>query len=592
MRGELAHPIVMLSTLSTFVLRKDGRSIFSGLHYEALSGLLDKLSHPARPQPDDQPTDFNFAVLHELPTLTGAKRLIKSLSTLGEMEESLRITQGNKILFLRGYPMTEWLSRIGSSLGVDYEFFFQHLANPTQLNLSDMFCLPPISVIRTGTIQLTFTSIGTWDNHKSGTSLDAAHTMLAKDMKIYTDDMNKGRGIKPCDSIVRTFSLYDLKHFAIEQQVTIKLLQLQGYWIVIVWSDCGNSLGQSHHGPWKRIRDTHAGEVRFLSWPLNSTNREMRHIIKCTQEESDEAAEKVTDIPLDPLAQRLSLLCQELGQNEDSTEATASSTSPFHALNTIFQLLAVSEYQFLNLMEEKTKTFGQSARQGIGAIQNVKKQVDVHLERLEDVIDIIKAQGGRGWSLISQQPSSNASRHSDEHGETQIQRRETSLSTNYQPHHQRDDPGQSKSKKRSAVARAEDAAFCLERTFQKLIRRAQAVSSGCQDEMERLSNESVVREAQRGKEQAEAVAKVTFIAAVFVPLSFTTSIFGMDLQQLNGSGSDIRTWIYVVVPVMLVSVVAWAFNGERVDKVWQYMKSWLESQDISVDQEQERKESV
>ncbi|KAF4977234.1 hypothetical protein FZEAL_6217 [Fusarium zealandicum] len=61
-------------------------------------------------------------------------------------------------------------------------------------------------------------------------------------------------------------------------------------------------------------------------------------------------------------------------------------------------------------------------------------------------------------------------------------------------------------------------------------RRAEAVSSGCQDEMERLSNESIIREAQRGKEQAEAVAKVTFIAAIFVPLSFTTSIFGMNLK--------------------------------------------------------------
>ncbi|XEV01503.1 hypothetical protein FSHL1_006790 [Fusarium sambucinum] len=90
--------------------------------------------------------------------------------------------------------------------------------------------------------------------------------------------------------------------------------------------------------------------------------------------------------------------------------------------------------------------------------------------------------------------------------------------------------------------------------------------------MEKLSNESVVREAQRGKEQAEAVAKVTFIAAVFVPIAFTTSILGMDLQQLNGSGADITTWIYVVVPVMIVSVVAWAVNGERIRRVWQWIR--------------------
>jgi hypothetical protein len=318
----------------------------------------------------------------------------------------------------------------------------------------------------------------------------------------------------------------------------------------------------------------------------------MRHIIKSTQEESEKAVEEAKDIQPDPLEQGLSLLSQELGQNEDSTEAMASNISPFHALNTIFQLLAVSEYQFLNLMEEKTGTFGKDARHGIGAIQTIKKQVDVHIERLEDVLDIIKAQGGRGWPLLRQQPTSTTSHHSDDHSETPIQRLDTSLSTTYQPQHQRNDSGQHKSKRKSAVTRAEDAAFCLERTFQKLIRRAQAVSSGCQDEMEKLSNESVVREAQRGKEQTEAVAKVTFIAAVFVPLSFTTSIFGMDLQQINDSGPDIRTWIYVVIPVMLVSVVAWAINGERVYKTWHRVRQLLVGVDNSVEEETEKKESV
>ncbi|KAG8362498.1 hypothetical protein FVEN_g61 [Fusarium venenatum] len=372
--------------------------------------------------------------------------------------------------------------------------------------------------------------------------------------------------------MVRSFSVHDLKHFSIEQQLTIKLLQFQSHWTIVVWSDCGTSLSQSHRGPWKQIRDSHAGAVRFISWPLDFTNRQIRHIIKSTQEESVDAAEKDQEVARDPLEAGLSLLCDELGQNEDSTETMASNASPFHALNTVFLLLAVSEYQFLNLMEEKTENFGKDANHGIGEIQRIKKQVDAHLERLQDVLDVIKNRGGRGWSLVSQQPHSTPSPHSEEHSDEQIQRRESSLSTSYQPQHHREEASQHRNKKNGAKAKADDAAICLERKFEKLIRRAQAVSSGCQDEMEKLSNESVVREAQRGKEQAEAVAKVTFIAALFVPLAFTTSIFGMDLQQLNGSGADITTWIYVVVPVMIVSVVAWAVNGERITRVWQWIR--------------------
>lgn len=185
-----------------------------------------------QPQPDSQPRESNFAVLHDLVAVgvSNERRQVKTLTHLDEIEESLRKNKGNQVLFLRGYPEAEWLSHIGSCLSLDYEFMFQHVANETQLNLGDMFCLPPISVIETGTIQLTFTSMGMWDNHKSSTSLDAARIMLAKEMKAFTDDMNTGHGMKPCHSIVRSFFVHDLKHFSVEQKLTIKLLQFQNHW--------------------------------------------------------------------------------------------------------------------------------------------------------------------------------------------------------------------------------------------------------------------------------------------------------------------------------------------------------------------------
>ncbi|XEV01502.1 hypothetical protein FSHL1_006789 [Fusarium sambucinum] len=451
------------STLSTFVPHQEGRSLFSGLHYEALSKLFDQPSTSTISRPVSQPSKADFAVLHELPAVSGARRQVHTLTALDEIEETLRKSKVNKILFLRGYPATEWLSRIASCLGLDYEFLFQHMANGTQLNLSEMFCLPPIFVIGTGTIQLTFTSIGMWDNHKSRSSLEKARTDLAKEMKSFTDDVNMGGSrIAPCSTMVRSFSVHDLKHFSIEQQLTIKLLRFQNHWTIVMWSDCGTSLSQTHRGPWQQIRVSHAGSVRFISWPLDFTNRQIRQIIKSTQEEPVDTAKKDQEDARDPLEMGFSLLCDELGQNEDSTETMASNASPFHALNTIFQLRAVSEYQFLNLMEEKTEIFGKDANHGIGEIQTIKKQVDAHLERLQDVLDVIKNRGGRGWPLVSQTPHSTPSPHSEEHSDEQLQRRESSLSTSYQPQHHREE---SRNKKNSAKAKADDAAICLERKF-------------------------------------------------------------------------------------------------------------------------------
>lgn len=260
------------------------------------------------------------------------------------------------------------------------------------------------------------------------------------------------------------------------------------------------------------------------------------------QKSADEETGQHDERPHDPLEQSLSFLAEELGQTNDTVDSVASSIYPFHGLNTIFQLLAASEYQFLNLMDEKTQAFGVDVSHGVNSIQMIKKQVDVHHERLRDVLDIIQSRGGRGW------PSPGQQHHPP------------------QPHN--GDKGLDAHLLSSARLRSDDAALYLQRTFEKLVRQAKAVSDGCRDEMERLSNESVVREAQRGKEQAEALAKVTFIAAVFVPLSFATSIFGMNLEQLNKSGPDIWVWIAVMVPVMLISIAAWAINGELLKRFW------------------------
>lgn len=152
------------------------------------------------------------------------------MTSPGNAEESLNNPKGNRLVFLRGYPDARWLLRVGASLKLDYEFLYQHLANEAQINLSDMFCVPPLSLLNTGTIQLTFTSVGMWDNHSSGASLDSLRVLFNKDMKDYTNDVNRNRGISPGDSIVRSFSIYDLKHFAVEQKVTITFLQSQDYW--------------------------------------------------------------------------------------------------------------------------------------------------------------------------------------------------------------------------------------------------------------------------------------------------------------------------------------------------------------------------
>lgn len=109
----------------------------------------------------------------------------------------------------------------------------------------------------------------------------------------------------------------------------------------------------------------------------------------------------------------------------------------------------------------------------------------------------------------------------------------------------------------------ESAAHSLGLSFAKLVRRAEAVSRACSDEIAMLGNDAMVAEAQRGIQQAEGLRKITFIAFVFVLLSFAASFFGMNLSQLNGTGLDLWVWFVASAAVLALSLLAWLMDGRR-----------------------------
>ena len=63
---------------------------------------------------------------------------------------------------------------------------------------------------------------------------------------------------------------------------------------------------------------------------------------------------------------------------------------------------------------------------------------------------------------------------------------------------------------------------------------------------------------------------VTILAFIYVPLNLATSIFGMNLQQLNQNGQ--RLWVFVVTAVLALAVTAilW-LCFEQVNR----MRTWV-----------------
>jgi hypothetical protein len=56
-------------------------------------------------------------------------------------------------------------------------------------------------------------------------------------------------------------------------------------------------------------------------------------------------------------------------------------------------------------------------------------------------------------------------------------------------------------------------------------------------------------------DQARRGSQLTFLAFIYVPLSFVTGIFGMNIQQINGSGLNIWVCFVALVPVIFVTLL-------------------------------------
>jgi hypothetical protein len=96
----------------------------------------------------------------------------------------------------------------------------------------------------------------------------------------------------------------------------------------------------------------------------------------------------------------------------------------------------------------------------------------------------------------------------------------------------------------------------LEADYECLSERTRMISDRYKEAVVILMNTMAIAESREGIVQAKKVSRLTSLAFIFVPLSFTTSFFGMNVQQLSQQKTSI--WIWAVVSIIL-SGIAMAF---------------------------------
>jgi Mg2+ and Co2+ transporter CorA len=222
---------------------------------------------------------------------------------------------------------------------------------------------------------------------------------------------------------------------------------------------------------------------------------------------------------------------------------------PFFALHDIFTFIAFSYRQYLNMLEQKnTKRTrlasgpdnGRHKHSNLSQWDSTnilydRTVLEDHVTHLRYLVDIARNRGSPAGML--------SPRHS------------WPRSANPQQEQ-----------------RAADAARQLLRYFEDLESQAERLLVRYHEGMSVLMNRAIVAEANKNLEQAKEVAKLTRLAFVYIPLSFTASFFGMNVSPINGSNSsDIQLWVWFVVsaPVLIVSLVLMKWDGRDI---WEWCR--------------------
>ncbi|MCJ1382414.1 hypothetical protein MMC17_005527 [Xylographa soralifera] len=424
-------------------------------------------------------------------------------------------TNSTSILFLRGQPSASWLSAIGAKYYVDPEYFQRHLDFRSIAGRLNYFPLPSLPSSSAHLIKLRYTTILQSGKRKGfdQATIDSLRLEGTKAFDRYMHSVNQSieKNIGSGDSIVRAYNVHDETHFSIEQDISIYMNRTTSGPICLVWLDTGNDLTHGPEGPWFTSEDRHIAWPSIIVYP--TIQHQPQVSLKSHRTSIDRDARRTSSF-----AQSSSLLHLDYGKLHDSS---LMACDPFYALDELFKFCANSEIQLLNLIESKLSretgyallSSGQNSQ--LSNLLYNQDILDEHEKRLRDNIEIIRVRGGLKWPRASQQDMEQ---------------------------------------------KAEAAANAILKDYEYLLSRTVALSERCRRGMTVIMSNATIAESKRAIAQAEEVTKLTRLAFLFIPVSFTTSFFGMNLAPVVGGTYSLWLWALTSIPIMVVSIVALLYD--------------------------------
>lgn len=291
-------------------------------------------------------------------------------------------------------------------------------------------------------------------------------------------------------SIVRRFSVHDESIFTLEQRISIILKKKHGTWVAVVWLDTGKELKDRPLAP----LSLDLPNSRWLCRPV------IQYQSKIAFRSHDTSCN--SSVPPSDSAQSANLLASQYGSLLDHNSMR---NDPMYALSELFEFSAASECQFLNMMQHQIeKEFFVIEAQTDWSLENLryhKTLLDDHIQSMKGTLHALRRP------LIPGSP---------------------------------------------AEERISEAVQNVLEDFTHLLEQAQTLAAKCIEGINTIVSTTQLKESREGIKQAEGLRRLTLLAFFFLPLSFTTSFFGMNFREL-GTGT-LSLWVVFVVLVPVVAV--------------------------------------
>lgn len=228
--------------------------------------------------------------------------------------------------------------------------------------------------------------------------------------------------------------------------------------------------------------------------------------------------------PLDPeheanAAQSSSLIHVNYGE---SLNPQLTSQDGFYLFQELFEFSAFSIIQFLNLIEDNISHDSSAGRSkdseskqtNLLYIQNILEKLD---ERLRENITVIESRGMVWWQQAE-----------NERQEKMYQQ----------------------------------AADSLRRDYNALLTRTVTLRDKSRSQIKNLVTQTMLAESKKAMIQASEVTKLTRMAFVFIPLSFTCGLFGMNVSPIVSNAAPMWVWAAITVPFVLLSLIFLRWNPQ------------------------------